>query len=87
MVVEGFGNTVEFGGFTFSSVKVFHPRKGNFGTLSTRALLIFISEYLGVTYLADPICDDVHATLPLEVHIITFASGYYASSQGESRRL
>ena len=28
MVVEGFENQVEFGGITFKSVKVFHPRKG-----------------------------------------------------------
>jgi translation initiation factor 2-alpha kinase 4 len=35
-----------------------------------------------VTYLADPLCDDVHATLPLEVHTIEFNSEYYASSQG-----
>ncbi|KAF7974176.1 hypothetical protein HWV62_13309 [Athelia sp. TMB] len=66
MVVEGFGQTIEFGGIAFSSVKIFHPRK----------------ECLGVTYLADPICDDVHATLPLEVHITSFVSAYYASTQG-----
>lgn len=35
-----------------------------------------------MTYLADPLCDDVHATLPLEVHTIEFNSEYYASSQG-----
>lgn len=28
MVVEGFGSLVEFGGIAFSSVKIFHPRKG-----------------------------------------------------------
>lgn len=35
-----------------------------------------------MTYLADPICDDVHATLPLEAHITTFSSSYYSTSQG-----
>lgn len=29
------------------------------------------------------VCDDDHATLPLEVHIISFTSNYYASSQGK----
>jgi translation initiation factor 2-alpha kinase 4 len=28
MVVESFGNEIEFRGVTFSSVKIFHPRKG-----------------------------------------------------------
>jgi hypothetical protein len=28
MVVESFGSRVEFGGIAFSSVKIFHPRKG-----------------------------------------------------------
>ena len=28
MVVEGFGSDVEFGGVTFNSVKIFHPKKG-----------------------------------------------------------
>jgi eukaryotic translation initiation factor 2-alpha kinase 4 len=39
-------------------------------------------ECLGMTYLADPVCDDAQATLPLEVHIITFVTSYYATSQG-----
>lgn len=28
MVVEGFSKTIEFGGYAFNSVKIFHPRKG-----------------------------------------------------------
>lgn len=28
LVVESFGNEMEFGGIAFSSVKIFHPRKG-----------------------------------------------------------
>ena len=45
-------------------------------------LTLTSTDGIGVTYLADPVCDDVRATLPLEVHIITFASNYYMTSQG-----
>jgi translation initiation factor 2-alpha kinase 4 len=34
MVVEGFGNDIEFGGVIFNSVKIFHPRKGTLSTFS-----------------------------------------------------
>lgn len=46
MIVEGFGQTVEFGGVSFSSVKLFHPRKGIYGTLHppTCGSLITISH-------------------------------------------
>jgi hypothetical protein len=40
-------------------------------------------ECLGMTYLADPLCDDVNATLPLEVHTISFNSDYYTTTQGQ----
>ncbi|KAG9310494.1 hypothetical protein JVU11DRAFT_9640, partial [Chiua virens] len=64
-LTESFPIEVEFRGIRFSAVKMFHPRK----------------ESLGVTYLADPLCDDVHATLPLEVHTIEFNSQYYVDFQ------
>lgn len=85
MVLESFPDQIEFLGVKFRSVKIFHPRKGSFGVFLIRARCndILSTECLGVTYLADPVCDDVHATLPLEVHIITFTSSYYASSQGK----
>lgn len=35
-------------------------------------------------YLADPVCEDANATLPLEVHVITFDASYYATTQGTS---
>ena len=34
--------------------------------------------------MADPICDDVNATLPLELYVITFESHYYTTSQGKN---
>lgn len=33
-------------------------------------------------YLADPVCDDVNTTLPLELFVVTFQSHYYTTSQG-----
>ncbi|KIJ09198.1 hypothetical protein PAXINDRAFT_17707 [Paxillus involutus ATCC 200175] len=44
-----------------------------------------VPECLGVMYLADPLCDDVRATLPLEVHAIEFNSKYYVSTQGRRK--
>ncbi|KAH7905298.1 kinase-like domain-containing protein [Hygrophoropsis aurantiaca] len=66
---ETFNKEIEFRGIRFHSVKIFHPRK----------------ECLGTTYLADPLCDDVRATLPLEVHTIHFQSEYYTSNQGKKK--
>jgi hypothetical protein len=33
-------------------------------------------------YLAEPVCDDVNATLPLEVYTVSFDSQYYTTTQG-----
>ncbi|KAG1724557.1 kinase-like domain-containing protein [Suillus lakei] len=68
-LTESFPNEIEFRGVRFNAVKMFHPRK----------------ECLGITYLADPLCDDVNATLPLEVHTINFNSDYYTSTQGKKK--
>ncbi|EIW85919.1 hypothetical protein CONPUDRAFT_114006 [Coniophora puteana RWD-64-598 SS2] len=69
ILTETFAREVEFRGLRFSSVKMFHQRR----------------ECLGTYYLADPVCDDVRATLPLEVHVIEFNSDYYTSSQGKKK--
>ncbi|KAI5992946.1 kinase-like domain-containing protein [Pisolithus albus] len=68
-LTESFPTEVEFRGIRFSAVKMFHARR----------------ECLGITYLADPLCDDVHATLPLEVHAVEFGSEYYTSTQGKKK--
>ncbi|KAG2137935.1 kinase-like domain-containing protein [Suillus clintonianus] len=68
-LTESFPDEIEFRGVRFNAVKMFHPRK----------------ECLGITYLADPLCDDVNATLPLEVHTINFNSDYYTSTQGKKK--
>ncbi len=36
-------------------------------------------------YLADPICDDANATLPLELHLVTFDAPYYSTHQGKKK--
>jgi translation initiation factor 2-alpha kinase 4 len=36
-------------------------------------------------YQAEPICDDIAATLPLEVHLVTFDSHYYTTHQGRKK--
>ena len=34
--------------------------------------------------MADPMVDDVGATLPLELYVVTFEDSYYSSNQGTS---
>ena len=40
------------------------------------------SERLGTVYLAEPICDDIRTTLPLELYVILFDSEHYVTTQG-----
>jgi translation initiation factor 2-alpha kinase 4 len=84
-LTESFPNEIEFRGVRFNAVKMFHPRKGVFSLCFSIVYDIYHveEECLGTTYLADPLCDDVNATLPLEVHTIDFTSEYYTSSQGQ----
>ncbi|KAF9065023.1 kinase-like domain-containing protein [Rhodocollybia butyracea] len=66
---ESFPDEIEFEGLYFDTVKYFRPR----------------NECLGVTYAADPLCDDANATLPLELHVVTFDTYYYSTSQGRKK--
>ncbi|KAJ3727200.1 kinase-like domain-containing protein [Lentinula guzmanii] len=66
---ESFADEIEFQGIRFDTVKYFHPR----------------NECLGVTYAADPLCDDVNATLPLQLHVVTFDTQYYSTTQGRKK--
>ncbi|KAK0438425.1 kinase-like domain-containing protein [Armillaria borealis] len=66
---ETFDEDIEMNTIHFNTVKFFHPR----------------NAYLGTIYGADPVCDDVNATLPLELHVITFGSHYYTTSQGRKK--
>ncbi|KAF8880897.1 hypothetical protein CPB84DRAFT_1817292 [Gymnopilus junonius] len=62
---------MEINGVKFSSVKVFQPRVA----------------HLGLVYMAEPIMDDITATTPLELHVVTFESHYYTTSQGRRKLL
>ncbi|KAF9267032.1 hypothetical protein L218DRAFT_920740 [Marasmius fiardii PR-910] len=65
-LTETFNEDMEMDGVHFSSIKYYHPR----------------NDGLGVSYAAEPICDDFSASLPLQLHVITFETSYYASNQG-----
>ncbi|KAJ6593628.1 kinase-like domain-containing protein [Mycena capillaripes] len=66
---ESFNEVVVVDGVQFHAVKIFHPRP----------------DRLGTCYIADPICDDVNASLPLQLYVVTFASHYYITSQGKKK--
>ncbi|KAJ6607583.1 kinase-like domain-containing protein [Mycena sp. CBHHK59/15] len=66
---ESFSELIEVNGTLFNTVKIFHPRP----------------ECLGTIYMADPICDDVNTTLPLQLYVVAFDSHYYTTSQGAKK--
>jgi eukaryotic translation initiation factor 2-alpha kinase 4 len=68
-MLESFGKEITVDGITFTTVRLFHPRQDCFGTI----------------YLADPICDDINASLPLELLVVTFQASYYGTSQGRKK--
>jgi len=35
--------------------------------------------------MADPICDDINTSLPLELYAVTFKTGYYVTTQGRKK--
>lgn len=85
--IESFGKELEVNGVRFSTVKLFHARPGAF-ILPFYAIspsLNLSSEGLGTTYLADPICDDINTSLPLELYTVTFDSPYYTTTQGRKK--
>lgn len=67
--METFSQEIRVRDVAFHTVKLFHPKR----------------ECLGVTYLAEPVCDDVNVTLPLELHVYTFEASYYTTSQGRKK--
>ncbi|KAJ7760657.1 kinase-like domain-containing protein [Mycena maculata] len=66
---ESFSEAVVVDGVQFHTVRIFHPQP----------------ERLGTRYTADPVCDDVHASLPLQLYVVPFASHYYITSQGKKK--
>lgn len=81
--IEAFSQEIELSGVRFGAVKLFHPRKGEYCD-SVRVVMLLMNTVgcLGMTYLAEPVCDDVNTTLPLELYVIEFTSAYYLSAQG-----
>ncbi|KAF8626502.1 hypothetical protein AX14_011471 [Amanita brunnescens Koide BX004] len=68
-LTETFNNEIRVNDLRFTTVKLFHPR----------------NEGLGTVYLAEPVCDDVNTTLPLELFVVTFDTHYYTTSQGRKK--
>ncbi|RDB27411.1 eIF-2-alpha kinase GCN2 [Hypsizygus marmoreus] len=68
-MTESFTHEIEINGVSFNTVRLFHPRQ----------------ESLGTVYMADPICDDINTTLPLELYVVNFYSHYYTTSQGRKK--
>ncbi|KAF8148631.1 kinase-like domain-containing protein [Crassisporium funariophilum] len=66
---ENFGKEMEINGVRFNTVRLFHPR----------------SACLGMVYMADPVVDDMSATKPLELYVVTFESHYYTTTQGRKK--
>lgn len=68
-LTETFNREIEVNGLRFSTVKLFYPR----------------NDGLGTVYLAEPVCDDVNTTLPLELFVVTFDTHYYTTTQGRKK--
>ncbi|KAL5519904.1 hypothetical protein ACEPAG_1564 [Sanghuangporus baumii] len=67
--VETFDYEIEAFGTRFDTVRLYHERK----------------EYLGTTFDAEPICDEPHDNISLELHIIVFESSYYKTQPGRKK--
>lgn len=69
ILTQSFDREINVNELCFRAVKLFHPQH----------------DYLGIIYQAEPICDDIAATLPLEVHLVTFDTHYYTTHQGRKK--
>ncbi|KAJ4471431.1 hypothetical protein J3R30DRAFT_3709861 [Lentinula aciculospora] len=66
--VETFDSEIEAYDMRFDTVRLYHGRK----------------ECLGMTYDAEPVCDEADASVTLELHVVTLESSYYRTQQGWS---
>ncbi|KAH9994612.1 hypothetical protein BJV77DRAFT_1059858 [Russula vinacea] len=69
ILTQSFDREIVANELHFRAVKLFHPRH----------------DCLGTVYQAEPICDDIAASLPLEVHLVTFDTHYYTTHQGRKK--
>lgn len=85
VMIESFDEEIETTGIRFQAVRLFHPRQGScmiFDSESIVCLTLTISEWLGTTYSAEPICDNEDADLQLDLHVVVFESHYYSTNPG-----
>jgi translation initiation factor 2-alpha kinase 4 len=93
ILTETFDEMIDVNGIRFNTVKLFHPKPASTDRPCMEHLIKMNSlsgdippvDPLGTIYKADPICDDVNLTLPLEVHALTLESSYYSSTQGKKK--
>jgi translation initiation factor 2-alpha kinase 4 len=69
----------------FRAVKLFHPRHGQLLLNVIFRKRHFTADCLGTVYQAEPVCDDIAASLPLELHMVTFDAHYYTTHQGRKK--
>ncbi|EJC97866.1 uncharacterized protein FOMMEDRAFT_143407 [Fomitiporia mediterranea MF3/22] len=67
--IESFDSEIEISGVRFDTVRLYHGRQ----------------ECLGTTYDAEPVCDEPHPAITLELHVIVFESSYYKTHPGRKK--
>jgi translation initiation factor 2-alpha kinase 4 len=85
ILTQNFDREIIVNELCFRAVKLFHPRQGQLSCNIIYLKSKRTTDYLGTVYQAEPICDDIAATLPLEVHLVTFDSHYYTTHQGRKK--
>jgi translation initiation factor 2-alpha kinase 4 len=81
-MTESFQQEIFYSDLRFSTVRCFHQRQGESAACATPRFSHRPTDGLGTTYLAEPVCEDSNATIPLEVHVVRFESDYYSTNQG-----
>lgn len=93
-LMETFEDWLVIDNIRFRAVKLFHPRSASVDRPSIEQDLAYRGitdevpnntvrrDPLGTIWKAEPVSDDAHATLPLEVQIVEISNPYYASGQG-----
>ncbi|VDB92332.1 unnamed protein product [Peniophora sp. CBMAI 1063] len=93
-LMETFDDWLVIDNIRFRTVKLFHPRSASVDRPSIEQDLAYRGitdevpnntvrrDPLGTIWKAEPVCDDAHATLPLEVHTVEISNPYYANGQG-----
>ncbi|KAH8114389.1 kinase-like domain-containing protein [Phellopilus nigrolimitatus] len=67
--IETFDKEIEAFGVRFDSVRLYHGRH----------------ECLGITYSAEPVCDDPDISMALELHVVVIEASYYKTQPGKKK--